>query len=352
MRAASNVCMSCLKPWPSTPPSRFPAVEGDLVLLHAAVAEHLDLAAGHALGRERVGVAAARLFREQHGEALVAGLGRVGAHEQRHQVGAHRVGDPGLVAEDLVDVALAGGPRLQGGEVGAGVRLGEDRGRQHLAGGDPRQPGRLLLVGAAAEDELGGDLRAGAERADADIGARQLLGDDAHRFLAEAETAELLRDRQAEHAELGHLRDDLERDVAVREVPLVRVRDDLGFREAAHLAAHRLERLVEARVADGRGAVALADRGDERRPVLRGVAAGDEPLDRRGPGGGGSLGGKPQVGRPDELVLAHRQAAERLGEVFAEADLEDQRLGLAEAALVLEAAAVGGHLPQRLGVGR
>ncbi len=32
------------------------AVEGDLVFLHAAIAEHLDLAARHALGGERIGV--------------------------------------------------------------------------------------------------------------------------------------------------------------------------------------------------------------------------------------------------------------------------------------------------------
>ena len=30
------------------------AVEGDLVFLHAAIAEHLDFGAGHALGRERI----------------------------------------------------------------------------------------------------------------------------------------------------------------------------------------------------------------------------------------------------------------------------------------------------------
>ena len=52
-----------------------------------------------------------------------------------------------------------------------------------------RQPFALLLLGAAAEDQLGRDLGAGAERSDADIAARQLLGDDAHRFLAEPEAA-------------------------------------------------------------------------------------------------------------------------------------------------------------------
>ncbi len=76
------------------------AVERDLVFLHAAIAEHLDLGAGHALGRERTGVIAARLFGQQHGDAAIAGLLRIGAHQQRHQVGAHRMRDPGLVALD------------------------------------------------------------------------------------------------------------------------------------------------------------------------------------------------------------------------------------------------------------
>ena len=53
------------------------------------------------------------------------------------------------------------------------------------------------------QDQLAGDLGARAERADADVAARQLLGDDAHGLLAEAQPAELLRQRQAEHAELG-----------------------------------------------------------------------------------------------------------------------------------------------------
>ena len=44
-------------------------------------------------------------------------------------------------------------------------------------------------------DQLGGDLRARAERADADIAARQLLGDHAHGELAEAEPAPLPRAR-------------------------------------------------------------------------------------------------------------------------------------------------------------
>ena len=90
----------------------------------------------------------------------------------------------------------------------------------------------------------------------------------------------LFRNRQPEHAELGHVRDDLERDVAVGQVPFVRVRHDLAVGELAHLLADRLERLVEAAVADRR-AVMLAHQRDEARAVLRGVAGRDQLLDRR-----------------------------------------------------------------------
>jgi hypothetical protein len=144
MRALSKVCMSCLKPCLLAAEQVFrlhlEAIEADFILLHAAIAEHLDLAAGHAFGRERVFVGAARLFGEEHGQALVTGLVRVGAGEHGHHVGAHRVGDPGLVAGDLVDVALLDGAGAQRGQVRAGVRLGENGGGQDLAGCDLRQP--------------------------------------------------------------------------------------------------------------------------------------------------------------------------------------------------------------------
>ena len=176
--------------------------------------------------------------------------------------------DPGLVAVDLVGVALAHRARLQRGEIGAGIRLGEHRRRQHLAGGDLRQPFAFLLLGAAAENQFGGDLGAGAEAADADIAARQLLGDDAHRFLAEPHAAVILGDGQAEHAELGHLRDDVERNVFVAQMPFLRVRHDLVVGELAHLLADRIERLVETAGADGGVAAARAS----ARRAARGAA--------------------------------------------------------------------------------
>ena len=222
-------------------------VEGDLVFFHAAIAEHLDLSARHAGGRERPLVAAARFFRQQHGEAAIAFLGRIGAHQQRHHIGAYRVGDPGLVAVDLVGVTLAHRPRLERSEIGAGIRLGENGRRQHLAGRDFGQPLALLLFRAAAEDKFGGDFGAGAEAADPDIAAGEFLGHHAHRFLAEAHAAIILGDGEAEHAKLGHLRDDIERDILVTQVPFLRMWHDLAVGELAHFLPDRVRAFPQAR---------------------------------------------------------------------------------------------------------
>ena len=102
------------------------------------------------LAGKRVGVVAARLLGQQHRQAPVAGLVRIGARQQRHQVGAHRMGDPGLGAVDDIIIAVADRARAQAREVGAGVGLGEDGGRQDLAAGDLRQEAALLRLRAAA----------------------------------------------------------------------------------------------------------------------------------------------------------------------------------------------------------
>src|SRR5205823_1885561 len=116
--------------------------------------EDRDLGAADALGRERVGVAAARLWREKHAEAAVAAVGGAGAREQRHQVGARTVGDPGLRPEDAVLVAVLDRAGLQAGEVRSRIGLGENRGRDDLAGGDAGEPFLLLPRGAAEADQL------------------------------------------------------------------------------------------------------------------------------------------------------------------------------------------------------
>ena len=95
----------------------------------------------------------------------------------------------GAVLVGLVLIALANGARLQGAQIGPRVRFGEDGGRQCLAAREARQPMRALLLRASGKNQFRRDFRARAERAHADIGARQFLGDDAHRQFAETAPA-------------------------------------------------------------------------------------------------------------------------------------------------------------------
>ena len=64
-------------------------------------------------------------------------------------------------------------------------------------------------------------------------------------------------------------------------MPALRVGRDLGVGEAAHLAADRLEGLVEAGVAD-RAFTRFADERCEGGAVFAGVAGGDQRLDHFG----------------------------------------------------------------------
>jgi len=257
------------------------------------------------------------------------------------------MGDPGLGAGDLVDIAAPRRPGLQAGEVGAGVGLGEHRRRQDLAGGDPGQKAALLLLGAAVEDEFAGDLGTGADGADADIAARELLGDDAHGFLAESHAAVVLRQRQGEHAEFGHVGDGLKRDIAVGAVPGLRVRHHFAVGELAHFLADRIEGVVETAVADG-GVVAMDHQFDQPGAVRDRVAGADQPFHRGVQAGADLFAGEPEIERAHELALAHRNAAEDLGEVFTDPDADDELLDVAEAPGLRHALRIGGELPDRV----
>jgi hypothetical protein len=326
------------------------AVEGDLVLLHAAIAQHLDLAAAHARGGERIGLGAARLGREEHRQPVVArGLG-IGTGEQRHHVAARAVRRPGLGAVDAPAAARqARRARAQAGEVRSGVGLREDRAGQDLAARDAGQPSLLLRLGAGAGDQLAGDLRARAERADGQEAARELLGDHAHRELAHAEAAPALVDGDAEGAELGHAGDDVVRDQAVLEVPAMRVGAHLLAGEAAEGLAHHVERVVAQGLV---GKLAFANHRRERRAPAGGIAMGDEALHRRVALELRQRGRGAEVRGTGELELAHRDAADDLREVLSHADQGDVALHLAEAAAGGEPVVPAGELGDRLYVRR
>src|SRR5260221_410654 len=106
-----------------------------------------------------------------------------------------------------------------------------------------RPPSRF----SAGTDERGADLGAGAERGAGDIGARQLLRDDAHGELAETEAAGALGHGEAEHAERRHLLDHGERDQLVLEMPVMSEGRDALRAEAPELVAHHVERLLAKR---------------------------------------------------------------------------------------------------------
>ena len=75
--------------------------------------EDADLAAAHALCREDFLFRTARFFRQEHGKSAIAGTVLIGTDHKRHHVGARRMGDPRLVAIDLVDIAVFHGTGLE-----------------------------------------------------------------------------------------------------------------------------------------------------------------------------------------------------------------------------------------------
>ncbi len=203
----------------------------------------------------------------------------------------------------------------------------------------------------ADEDQFAGDLGARAERADADIGARQLLGDDAHGDLAHAGAAEFFRDGQAEDAEIGEAGDDVERDILVLGVPLLREGRHIVRREFTHFRADRLERVVEPGRADGFRRLVMVDQLREAGAVGRRIAFEHEPGHGVATPRGDLFAGQAEVGKPDDLALAHRNAAEHLRQKLGEADPGQKLLGLAIGALGRQALGVMDEFAKALLIG-
>ena len=151
-----------------------------------------------------------------------------------------------------------------------------------------------------------------------------------------------LGDGQPEDAHPGQLFDDLHRDQLVALVPALGGGNHLFLGKAAELVADHLQLVVEAR-GDGSPVAEQADQPQPRR-----IPGGG---DQRAPGLAG-LVVEPEVARPRHLALAHRDAAAQLRQVFAEADLQDELLRLAQPPLAREAARPGVEFVQRLHIGR
>ena len=134
-------------------------------------------------------------------------------------------------------------------------------------------------------------------------------------------------------------------------MPPLGVGDDLGVGESAHLAADRLEGVVEAGVAD-RAFARLGDQGGEGGAIFASVAVGDQGLDDFVAKRRHVLKREAEVGRTHDLALVHRYGAENLGEIFAEPDPGQEPFGLAEAALLAHALSVSRHFLDRFDIGR
>jgi hypothetical protein len=328
MRALSNVCHQMFEALAFDAAEQvlglhFKVVEADFIFLHAAIAEHFDLAAGHAFGRERVGVVAARFLGQEHGQAGEIVRRRIGPGEQRHHVCAHRVGDPGLVAGDRVISPSASFT----------ARVRREPRSEPVFGSVKTAVGRispLAIIGshfsfcsvrAADQDEFGGNLGPGAERAGADIAAGEFFGDDAHRRLAHAEAAEVFRNGQAEHAELCHLVDHVHRDIVVAQVPAMGVRLDTLGGIFGELLAHHAHGFVEAGLLDRVARQGVRQEGSGFGHRGRRLAFGDQLFDRRICEQRFGRVQAAKLVRADGLALVHRNAADDLGAVFAEQDL-------------------------------
>ena len=125
---------------------------------------------------------------------------------------------------------------------------------------------------------------------------------------------------------------------------------DFRLDEAAHLAAHGLQRFVDAALAEMARALGQLDQlhkpcasGRRIRLDERYHAGTRKPVVVRGC--------QIEVAKPHHLRLAHRDAAKDLRRIFAHADLRQQRFHLAEAACFGQALRIGRHLLDRFGVG-
>ena len=207
----------------------------------------------------------------------------------------------------------------------------------------------FCVVGAGEADQLRGDLGARAERADPDVAAGELLGHDAHRRLAHAETTPGLGYGQTEDAELGERFDQPERDQLIAPMPAVGMGHDLLFGKASELLAHQRKGVVvEGPVAE----LALLDQAARRALHRRGGAFGDQPPDG-GIGGEGvdRRGRQMQLVQTRDLALAHRDPARDPGQVLAESDPQDQRFTFSEPAAAVQPGRPILHLTERFDVG-
>jgi hypothetical protein len=173
---------------------------------------------------------------EEGADALVA-TGRIDAGEDDREPGVRRVRDEVLGAVQHVAVALATGRGGQPAGVGADARLREREAAEPFAAGELGKKATALLFGSLVQDRPADERRvrrvAGARGA---ARGRHLLERERIRHVVEARTTVLLRNEDAERAELAEPRHDVAREPA-GPIVLRRDRGDALRREGPHRVA-------------------------------------------------------------------------------------------------------------------
>ena len=134
-------------------------------------------------------------------------------------------------------------------------------------------------------------------------------------------------------------------------MPPLGVRDHLGIGESAHLAADRLEGLVQAGVAD-QAFPRFPDQSGEGGAVFPRVAGGDQRLDGLVAKLRDLAGSEAEVGEAHEFALIHRDGAKDLVEIVSKPDARHELFSLAESAVFLHTAGVGRHFLDCFDIGR
>ena len=129
------------------------------------------------------------------------------------------------------------------------------------------------------------------------------------------------------------------------------MRHDLAVGELAHLLADGIQRLIETAVAD-RGRWLPGHQLDQARAVPNRIAGGDQEIERRRPTRRDLAGHQAEIREPQDLALAHRNAAGDLGDVFAESDADDQFFEFAETTDLGHARRIGRELAHGLDISR
>ncbi len=184
---------------------------------------------------------------DHEGDAVVPALGgRLDGGDD--EVGAHAVGDVGLLAVEHPAAVDSLGARAQRGDVRAGARLGDGERADLLAADGGHEVALLLLLGAELPDRRRGDVDvcADARRGPARAGPGELLDEHGLVQVVAALPAVGLGVLQPEQALRGQLRKDLVGEPALV-LPLLRVRRELALDEAARgrVAARRARRRRE-----------------------------------------------------------------------------------------------------------